>query len=129
MIQMDRVFKYYRTYGQTKVVLDHVSIDFLAGSSYGVLGVNGAGKSTMMRLRAGSELPNSGHIRRNVWVSWPLGFTGGMNPALTGRENVQFFARVYGHDIRRTFDFVDDFAEIGAYIVDLFRTRADPPKS
>ena len=116
MIQMDRVFKYYRTYGQTKVVLDHVSIDFLAGSNYGILGVNGAGKSTMMRLLAGSELPNSGRVRRNVRVSWPLGFTGGLSPALTGRENVHFFARVYGQDTRRTFEFVDDFAEIGAYI-------------
>ena len=79
-----------------KVVLDHISMDFMAGRSYGILGVNGAGKSTMMRLLAGTELPNSGRIRRNVRVSWPLGFSGGLHPKLTGRENVQFVARVYG---------------------------------
>jgi capsular polysaccharide transport system ATP-binding protein len=116
MIQLENVFKYYRTHGNVKIVLDHVSVDFMAGRSYGILGVNGAGKSTMMRILAGSELPNSGRVRRNVRVSWPLGFTGGMNHGLTGRENVQFFARVYGQDIRRAVEFVEDFAEIGAYI-------------
>ena len=88
----------------------------MAGRSYGILGVNGAGKSTMMRLIAGTELPNSGRVRRDVRVSWPLGFSGGFHPALTGRENVKFVARVYGQDIRRTIDFVEDFAEIGMYI-------------
>ncbi len=116
MIQLDNVFKYYRSKGHVKVVLDHVSIDFMAGRSYGVLGVNGAGKSTMMRILAGTELPNSGRVRRNVRVSWPLGFSGGLHPKLTGRENVQFVARVYGENVRRVTNFVEDFAEIGAYI-------------
>lgn len=70
----------------------------------------------MMRLLAGNELPNSGSIKRGVRVSWPLGFSGGMHPKLTGRENVKFAARVYGQDVRKTIDFVEDFAEIGAYI-------------
>lgn len=116
MIQLDNIFKYYRTHGHLKVVLDHISLDFMAGRSYGILGVNGAGKSTLMRLLAGTEMPNSGTVKRSVRVSWPLGFAGGLHPKLTGRENVKFMARVYGHDIRRTIDFVEDFAEIGAYI-------------
>lgn len=116
MIQLNDVFKYYRTNGHLKVVLDHISLDFMAGRSYGILGINGAGKSTLMRLLSGNELPNGGKIRRSVRVSWPLGFTGGLHPKLTGRENVQFFARVYGQDQRRTINFVEDFAEIGAYI-------------
>ena len=116
MIQLENIYKSYRSRGHTKVVLDHVSIDFMAGRSYGILGVNGAGKSTMVRLLSGEELPNSGRIRRNVRVSWPLGFGGGLHPLLSGRENVQFFARVYGEDVRRVLNFVEDFAEIGAYI-------------
>lgn len=116
MIQLNNIFKYYRTHGHLKVVLDHISLDFMAGRSYGILGVNGAGKSTLMRLLAGTELPNSGKVRHNVRVSWPLGFSGGLHPKLTGRENIKFMARVYGQDIRRTIDFVEDFAEIGAYI-------------
>ena len=35
---------------------------------------------------------------------------------MTGRENVQFVARVYGQNVRRVVDFVEDFAEIGAYM-------------
>ena len=116
MIQLFDVFKYYRNNGHTKVVLDYISMNFMAGRSYGILGVNGAGKSTLVRLLGGTELPNSGRIKRNVRVSWPLGFSGGLHPKLTGRENVQFVARIYGADARRTINFVEDFAEVGAYI-------------
>lgn len=116
MIQLHDVFKFYRTQGHTKIVLDHVSAVFEAGWSYGLLGVNGAGKSTTMRLLAGAELPNAGRIRRTVRVSWPLGFSGGFHPMMTGRENVRFVARAYGHDVRRVMDFVEDFSELGDYI-------------
>ncbi|NLH82933.1 MAG: ABC transporter ATP-binding protein [Phyllobacteriaceae bacterium] len=116
MIQLDKVFKFYRTEGHTKIVLDHVSAMFQSGRSYGLLGVNGAGKSTTMRLIAGTELPNSGRIRRSVRVSWPLGFSGGFHPLMTGRENVKFVARIYGEDPRKVLDFVEDFSELGDYI-------------
>ena len=116
MIQLDRVFKFYKTEGNVKIVLDHVSTVFEPGRSYGLLGVNGAGKSTTIRLIAGTELPNSGRIRKSVRVSWPLGFGGGFHPLMTGRENVKFISRIYGADIARTLAFVEDFAEIGDYI-------------
>ena len=116
MIQLDSVFKFYRTDGHVKVVLDHVSTVFQSGFSYALLGVNGAGKSTTLRLIAGSELPNSGRVRRSVRVSWPLGFAAGFHPQMTGRENVKFVARVYGEDVRRVVDFVEDFSEIGDYM-------------
>ena len=116
MIQLDRVFKFYKTEGHVKIVLDHASSVFESGYSYGLLGVNGAGKSTTLRLIAGTELPNSGHIRRSVRVSWPLGFAGGFHSLMTGRENVKFVARVYGEDVRRVIDFVEDFSELGDYL-------------
>lgn len=116
MIQLDRVFKFYRTRGHTKIVLDGVSTIFESGRSYGLLGVNGAGKSTTLRLIAGTELANSGRIRRSVRVSWPLGFSGGFHVLMTGRENVKFAARIYGEDPRKVLDFVEDFSELGDYI-------------
>jgi capsular polysaccharide transport system ATP-binding protein len=116
MIKLDRVFKFYRTAGVVKIVLDHVTTQFDTGFSYGLMGVNGAGKSTTMRLIAGTELPNSGRIKRDVRVSWPLGFAGGFHSSMTGRENVKFVARIYGADMRKTLDFVEDFSEIGDYI-------------
>lgn len=116
MIELQDVFKFYRTPNSLKIVLDHVSMRLEDGRSYAILGINGAGKSTLMRLLAGSELPNSGRIKRSGRVSWPLGFAGGLHPKMTGRENIQFVARLYGQNIRRAIDFVEDFAEIGAYI-------------
>lgn len=116
MISLENVFKFYRTERHTKIILDHVSMIFETGWSYGLLGVNGAGKSTSLRLIAGIELPNEGKIRRNVRISWPLGFASGLHPQMTGRENVKFVARAYGEDIRRVVNFVEDFSEIGDYL-------------
>lgn len=116
MIQLNNVLKFYKIHRHRKVVLNHVSMNFEPGVSYGVLGLNGAGKSTLVRLIAGSELPNSGRILRSVRLSWPLGFSGGIHPNLTGRENAQFLARLYGENLRNVIDFVEDFAEIGPYM-------------
>jgi capsular polysaccharide transport system ATP-binding protein len=116
MIQLDRVFKFYKTEGHAKIVLDHVSTVFQSGRSYGLLGVNGAGKSTTMRLIAGTELQNSGRIRRSVRVSWPLGFAGTFHHLVSGRENIKFVARAYGADVRKVINFVEDFSELGDYI-------------
>ncbi len=116
MIHLDGVFKFYRTDRHTKIVLDHVHAAFESGRSYGLLGVNGAGKSTTLRLISGVELPNSGRIRRTVRVSWPLGFASGFHPLMSGRENVKFVARAYGEDVRKVLLFVEDFSELGDYI-------------
>jgi len=116
MIHLDNVFKFYKTDRHTKIILDHVSMIFDPAYAYGLLGVNGAGKSTTLRVIAGIELPNSGKVRRNVRVSWPLGFAGGFHPQMTGRENVHFVARVYGADVRKTSEFVEDFSELGDYL-------------
>jgi capsular polysaccharide transport system ATP-binding protein len=116
MIQLNNVFKFFRTERHTKIVLDHVSTVFDTSYSYGILGVNGAGKSTTLKIIAGTMLPNSGSVRRTVRVSWPLGFAGGFHPKMTGRENLHFVARIYGADPRKTAAFVEDFAELGDYL-------------
>ena len=117
MIRLQRVLKQYRANAVNKVILDRVSTTFEAGYSYGLLGVNGAGKSTTMRLLAGSELPDAGRITKNVRVSWPLGFGAGFHPNMSGRDNLKFVARAYGQDERRVSAFVEDFAELGDYML------------
>lgn len=116
MIEFKDVYKYYRTDGRKKIILDHISTRFESGHSYGIMGVNGAGKSTTMRLLAGTELPNSGRVKRSVRVSWPLGFAGAFHPLMNGRNNVTFAARAYGQNVRRVLDFVEDFSELGDYL-------------
>jgi capsular polysaccharide transport system ATP-binding protein len=122
MIALEGVSKSYRTDGATRVVLDDVDAVFEAGHSYALLGVNGAGKSTTLRVISGIELPNAGRVRRSVRVSWPLGFAAGFHPDMTGRENVHFVARVYGEDPRAIARFVEEFAELGDYMANPVRT-------
>ena len=115
MIRLERVSKSYRTHAGRRTVLDNVAAMFEAGHNFGILGVNGAGKSTLIRLLAGSELPDRGTIRRSARVSFPLGFGGTFHGALSGRENAQFLARIYGAAMRPMLDYVEDFAELGDY--------------
>lgn len=116
------MFKFYKTPATTKVILDHVSFAFERGYSYGILGINGAGKSTLMRLISGTEIPNSGRVRRHCNISWPLGFAGSLHPEMTAKENVAFVSRIYGQDPRQTVEFVRNFSEIGQYIDAPIRT-------
>ena len=115
-IAFEDVLKYYKTGGHRKTVLDHVTTKFERGHSYGIMGVNGAGKSTTIRLMSGTEAPNSGKVVRNGRISWPLGLAGGFNSLMSGRHNVTFAARAYGQDVRETLDFVEDFSELGDYL-------------
>jgi len=115
VIALERVAKAYPTPLGRRVVLDNTTVEFPAGHNIGILGGNGVGKSTLIRLLAGAELPDRGRIRRYARVSFPLGFGGTFHGSLPGRENVAFIARVYGADVRATVRFVDEFAELGEY--------------
>jgi capsular polysaccharide transport system ATP-binding protein len=113
MIALERVSKAYRTKAGIKPILREVSLNLPRGRSVAVLGGNGAGKSTLLRLIAGSEHPDRGRIVRSARISWPLAASGGFHGSLSGLDNIRFVARIYGVDIRRTIDFVADFAELG----------------
>lgn len=115
MIELEGVSKSFRTENGYRVVLDDVSLALPTDRHIGVLGRNGAGKSTLLRIISGAEEPDSGRISKHVRVSWPLGFTGGFHPALTGRENLRFICRAYDADIGEVTAFVEDFAELGEY--------------
>ena len=121
MITFSRVDKIYPTSIMPKVILQDANIE-LPDRNIGVLGANGAGKSTLLRLIAGTELPTRGVIRRKGRISWPLGFASGFNGTMTGRENAQFLARIYGEDTERVLEFVPSSA-----VGDLFVGHAGAP--
>lgn len=117
MIELSRINKSYRLpHGKRKNVLRDVNISFRPGMNMGILGLNGQGKSTLIRIISGAERPDSGTVTRKGRVSWPIGFTGGFNGSLTGRENLRFTSRIYGADIREVTDFVEAFSELGPYM-------------
>lgn len=115
MIALDHVSKAYRTRAGRKVVLENANATFETGHNYGILGGNGVGKSTLVRLLAGSEPPDRGTVRRRGRVSFPLGFGGTFHGALSGRENISFLARIYGAPLRPAIEWVAEFAELGEY--------------
>lgn len=116
MIRIENVVKKYHTREGMRTVLDNINLEISRGEKIGILGKNGAGKSTLIRLMGGIELPTSGHIYRNMKLSWPLAFSGGFQGSLTGIDNLKFICRVYGVDYRDRIDFIDDFSELGKYL-------------
>ena len=117
MIELAHINKSYRlAQGKRKDVLRDVSISFRPGQNMGILGLNGAGKSTLIRIISGSERPDSGTVTRKGRVSWPIGFSGGFNGSLTGRENLRFTCRIYGANIKDVTEFVEGFTELGIYM-------------
>jgi capsular polysaccharide transport system ATP-binding protein len=113
MIVCEKVSKSYPMGRGRKHVLKDVDLEIRPGEHIGFLGRNGAGKTTFIKLIGGVELATSGKIRRQMSVSWPLGFGGGFQGSLTGYDNARFIARIYGYEYGDIRDFVEDFTELG----------------
>ncbi|QBQ98335.1 ABC transporter ATP-binding protein [Paraburkholderia pallida] len=116
MIELDNVKKYYSTRNGQRLVLDGINLTINPGERIGILGRNGAGKSTIIRLISGSEMPSSGRINRSMSVSWPLAFSGGFQGSLTGLDNLRFVCRVYQASFENAVPFVEEFSELGEYL-------------
>ncbi len=115
MIVFDRVTKMFKTQRAPKIIVKDASMILNDGNRVALLGRNGAGKSTFLRLTAGILSPDRGRITRTGNVSWPLGFAGSFHVALTGAQNVRFVARIYGRDTEELVAYVEEFAELGEY--------------
>jgi len=122
MIEVRNLCKAYPKRRGMNQVLDDVSITFPPGENIGVLGRNGEGKSTLLRILANIEQPDSGEVIRRQRVSWPIGFGGGFNGSLTGEENTRFVARIYGADVNETSEYTLAFSELKDYFFMPLRT-------
>jgi len=132
MIIVQDVHKRYQTdHGPGKWVLQGVSFTIPKKLSVGIVGANGAGKSTLLRIVGGVDQPNKGHVERHCRVSWPMGFGGGLQGSLTGRQNAKFVCRIHGHeqDIPDRLAFIQDFAEIGDAFDEPIKTYSSGMKS
>lgn len=104
--------------GGLHYVMKNVSLDIPSNKSIGILGPNGVGKSTLLRMIGGAEAPNSGIIKTSSSVSWPLGLNVGFQGSLTGRQNVLFVCQINGlnkAETRQIVDAVLDFSELKEY--------------
>lgn len=115
MIELRNVSKSYRIKKGWHQVFDNVSITLPTDRNIGILGLNGAGKSTLLRLISGVESPDTGEIYRDIRVSYPIGFKGGFQTFLSGRENARFIGRIHGVPLKELEEFVQEFTELGDY--------------
>ena len=116
MIHLSHVTKRYPMHGGDRVILDDVNLRVRRGEKIGILGRNGRGKSTLIRLISGAERPSSGTVTRSMRVSWPLAFAGGFQGTLTGLDNLRFICRIYNTTTEDKIPFVQEFSELGAYL-------------
>lgn len=116
MIRFQNVSKcFYTPGGGRKWVARDINVTFPSGISVGLLGRNGAGKSTMMEMIGGRMRPDSGVIHTTGTVSFPVGFAGSFHRDMSGAQNTRFVARIYGVDTEELLRFVEDFAELGPH--------------
>lgn len=129
MIYLQNLSKTYILKGKRKIVADNITATFPSGVSIGLLGRNGAGKSSLLRMISGAMLPSSGKIMSTGTISWPVGFAGSFNGELTGEQNCRFVARIYGVDTDELLNFTKDFAELGDHFKLPIRTYSSGMKS
>ena len=122
MITLTEVSKSYPTRLGPVTVLDRINLQVARGEKLGILGRNGSGKSTVIRLISGAEQPDSGTVKRSMTVSWPIAFAGGFQGMLTGLDNLRFICRVYGVDPADKVGYVEDFAELGRFFREPVKT-------
>lgn len=99
--------------------LRDVSFTVAPGESIGVVGRNGQGKSTLLKLVAGVLLPDEGSVRVNGGVAPLIEITGGFVGDLTVRENVRLTSGLHGMpraEVSRRFDGIIDFAELDDFV-------------
>lgn len=104
---------------------DNISFEIMQGESVAILGRNGAGKSTMLKMITEVVFPTFGTITVNGRVSALLELTAGFDPEFTGRENIYLKANLMGlndKQIKKVEDVIIEFSELDDYIDQPVRT-------
>ena len=99
--------------------LKGVSFDVAKGKTFGIVGRNGSGKSTMLKLIAGIGKPTAGSVRVQGRVSALIELGAGFHPEISGRENVYINGLMLGlsrREIASRFDDIVRFAELDQFI-------------
>lgn len=97
----------------SKPLFSNLNFDVGRCDRLAILGRNGQGKSTLIKILGGALAPSSGTVSWRMTNSWPIGFTGGFQGSLSGLDNVRFLARLYDRDFKEMLARVDGFAELG----------------
>ncbi len=111
---------------------DDLSFQVKKGEAVAFLGLNGAGKSTALKMVTGVTHPTSGTVTVRGRVSALLELTAGFDMQLTGRENISLRGQILGlkrSEIKDIEPSIIDFAELGLYIDQPMRTYSSGMKA
>ena len=104
---------------ETFAALTNVTVSIPRGQTLGVIGRNGSGKSTMLKLVAGISKPTSGTVKVHGRISALIELGAGFHPEISGRENVFINGIMLGltkREVTERFDEIVEFAELKEFI-------------
>ena len=100
-------------------VIKNLSITANSNEVIGIIGKNGSGKSTLLRILAEVYKPDSGCVKTNGIAVYMVGFSHGLNPKLTMRENIHLMGSILGLSqsaIKQKFNQIVEFSELGSFV-------------
>ncbi len=118
MLEVRNIEKIFVTAEGPRQLYHDLSFDLYEQDRLAVMGRNGQGKSTLIKILGGVSEPSSGEARWSTTVSWPLGFGGAFQGGLTGLDNIRFIARIYDRQVDQVVATVEEFAELGKQLLD-----------
>lgn len=101
------------------IALNNISFEIKKGDIFGLVGFNGAGKSTMLKIIAGVLKPSSGKVTVNGTMAPLIEVGAGFDPELTAKENIFLNGAMLGYTrefLEEHFDSIIDFAELRKFI-------------
>jgi len=109
----------WRTAGDEFWALSDVCFEIPEGQMVGILGPNGSGKTTALKLMSNIIRPTRGRVHVGASVAGLIGLGAGFHPDLTGRDNIYLNGSLLGltrREVDRRFDEIVEFAELGDFI-------------
>jgi len=100
-------------------VLKDVNLEVKPGETVGLIGINGSGKSTLLKIISHAMYQTNGRCDTYGRIGALLEVRGGINPQLSGRENIYMFGSLLGlsrRQIAQRFDTIVEFAEVSTAI-------------
>jgi capsular polysaccharide transport system ATP-binding protein len=109
-VRLENVTKLVRVGGRSHVLFDRIDLEIGPTSHIGILALPKSGKTTLLRMICGMEQPDSGRIRKDMRVSWPIPSSDFAVASSSIAWNIRSMGRIYGVRDR---DFVQRVGELG----------------